>query len=256
MTCSICKDLHCRANVCRSDYIKTWVEKIRRYWIYGYNNSEQNDIQVRHWVSTTKFNRPLINRIRKLLRDTHSVKHWFDIPYTIGQRFHELKFYRGFVSCGSRTIKEHILNYNRPQELEINMTELRQEIEQYHIARRERENLEHERRVREYSENRIRMEQERNRQNNGNKIQIQMDNFDTKYFIDDTCPVCLEDLETSKVVALNCGHTCCVDCLTHIISSTIINNKCPCCRDEITTIRFKPDIEPTNFNTISKHVLA
>lgn len=256
MTCSICKNLHCRANVCNSDYIKTWVEKIRRYWICGYNNSDENDIEVQNWARTTKFTRPLINRIRQFLRGTHSVNHWFDIPYTIGERFNELKFYRGFVIYGSRTIKEHILSYNRPQEVEINMSFLRQEIEQYHIARRERENLEHERRVREYSENRIRMEQERNRQNNGNKIQIQMDNFDTKYFIDDTCPICLENLETSKVFALNCGHTCCVDCLTHIISSTIINNKCPCCRDEITTIRFKPDIEPTNFNTISKHILA
>ena len=87
------------------------------------------------------------------------------------------------------------------------------------------------------------------------KIQIQMDNFDEKYFIDDSCPVCLEKLETSNVIALNCGHTCCVDCLTHIISPRM-NQNCPCCRTEINTIRFKPDIDPTNFNTISTHVLA
>ena len=255
MTCSICKNLHCRANVCRSDYINTWIEKIRRYWICGYNNSDENDIEVQNWARTTKFTRPLINRICQSLKHTYSINHWFRIPYPIGQRFSEITFYRGLINCPIRNIKEHLLNYNRPQQVEINMAELREEIEQYNIAQREIFILEHERTVREHVQaNRIRMEAERNRQK-GNKIQIQMDNFDKKYFIDDSCPVCLEKLESSNVIALNCGHTCCVNCMTHIISPTM-NKKCPCCRDEITTIRFKPDIDPTNFNTISTHVLA
>ena len=252
MTCSICKNLHCRANVCNSDYIKTWVEKIRRYWIYGYNNSDENDIEVQNWARTTKFTRPLINRICQILKITYSVNSWFRIPYPIGQRFSEIKFYRGLINCSMRNIKEHFLNYNRPQQVEIIMAELREEIEQYNIAQREIFILEHERRV---QANRIRMEAQQSRQVVNKKIQIQMDNFDEKYFIDDSCPVCLEKLETSNVIALNCGHTCCVDCLTHIISPRM-NQNCPCCRSEINTIRFKPDINPTNFNTISTHVLA
>ena len=247
MTCSICKDLHCRANVCKSDYIKTWVEKIRRYWICGYNNSEQNDIEVRNWASTTKFTRPLINRICQSLRYTYSINSWFHIPYPIGQRFSEIKFYRGLINSSMRNIKEHFLNYNRPQQVEINMADLREEIEQYVHA-------ENRRRMQAIVESRT-METQQNRQVVNKKIQIQMDNFDKKYFIDDSCPVCLEKLESSNVIALNCGHTCCVDCLTHIISPTM-NKKCPCCRGEIDTIRFKPDIDPTNFNTISTHVLA
>ena len=244
MTCSICKNLHCRANVCNSDYIKTWVEKIRRYWICGYNNSEQNDIEVRNWASTTKFTRPLINRICQCLRNTYSINYWFHIPYPIGQRFSEIKFYRGLINSSMRNIKEHFLNYNRPQQVEINMAELREEIEQSNR-----------RRIQAIVElGRITVEEVKEMMVK-KKIQIQMDNFDEKYFIDDSCPVCLEKLETSNVIALNCGHTCCVDCLTHIISPTM-NQNCPCCRTKINTIRFKPDIDPTNFNTISTHVLA
>lgn len=139
MTCSICKNLHCRANVCNSDYIKTWVEKLRRYWICGYNNSEQNDIEVRDWASTTKFTRPLINRICNSLRNTYSINSWFHIPYPIGQRFNEIKFYRGLINCSMRYVKEHLLNYNRPQQVEINMAELSEEIEQYvHAENRRR----------------------------------------------------------------------------------------------------------------------
>lgn len=131
--------------------------------------------------------------------------------------------------------------------MEINMADLREEIEQYVHA-------ENRRRMQAIVESRT-MEAQQNRQVVNKKIQIQMDNFDKKYFIDDSCPVCLEKLESSNVIALNCGHTCCVDCLTHLISPTM-NKKCPCCRGEIDTIRFKPDIDPTNFNTISTHVLA
>ena len=248
MTCSICKNLHCRANVCNSDYIKTWVEKLRRYWICGYNNSEQNDIEVRDWASTIKFTRPLINRICNSLRNTYSINSWFHIPYPIGQRFNEIKFYRGLINCSMINVKEHLLNYNRPQQVEINMAELREEIEQYVHA-------ENRRRMQAIVERRRMTVEEVKEMMVKKKIQIQMDNFDEKYFNDDSCPVCLEKLETSNVIALNCGHTCCVDCLTHIISPRMHPN-CPCCRTEINTIRFKPDIDPTNFNTISTHVLA
>ena len=89
------------------------------------------------------------------------------------------------------------------------------------------------------------------------------------YLIHKLNMVCFKAINQKKEICCICQDTCkpaikCRFCVQGIICSECaisscehgINKKCPCCRGEIDTIRFKPDIDPTNFNTISTHVLA
>ena len=74
----------------------------------------------------------------------------------------------------------------------------------------------------------------------------------TASFKNNSCSVCLEDINPQHAVALNCLHAYCTTCLDGIINQS--KGTCPMCRDPITTVLFKPDILPDSFNSLARAI--
>ena len=83
------------------------------------------------------------------------------------------------------------------------------------------------------------------------RIQFQMHPL-TTCFKNNSCSVCLEDINPQHSVALNCLHAYCTTCLDGIINQS--KGTCPMCRDPITTVLFKPDILPDSFNSLARAI--
>lgn len=83
------------------------------------------------------------------------------------------------------------------------------------------------------------------------RIQFQMHPLTTS-FKNNSCSVCLEDINPQHAVALNCLHAYCTTCLDGIINQS--KGTCPMCRDPITTVLFKPDILPDSFNSLARAI--
>ena len=63
MVCSICKEGGHNASSCSGQIVTEWTEKVKRFWLYGHNNSVENDEAVKEWARTARFKMPLVNRI-------------------------------------------------------------------------------------------------------------------------------------------------------------------------------------------------
>jgi hypothetical protein len=265
-------------------------ENIKRFWLYGHHNSAENDIAVKEWARTAQINMPLVNRIWSKLRVIFQENRWSDIGTRDVDRFAQIKF---FIRCPNNypAVRLHIENYVRPTEQEpiaealavqamIQLATRNERRTQHRRTERDRADaLMAERLVRRQREAvedpntqvRRNLQRDFDRANavvrnaqvqaiqalkvkkSGPSIQSQMDTLDQVYFMNADCPICMEPQTPGNTIALDCRHTCCVECLKRTLKPAI-KNCCPSCRDPITKIRFKPDITPENFNTISSHI--
>jgi len=80
------------------------------------------------------------------------------------------------------------------------------------------------------------------------KIVMEMCSPDEKYLTDDTCPICMDKIQSNNVVAYTCGHAFCCDCSTESLKKC--GRSCPMCRAKTTHIKFKADILPEKFNIL------
>ena len=288
--CSICKINGHSAPRCNGALITEWTEKIKRFWLYGHNNSAENDIAVKEWARTARINMPLVNRIWSKLMDTFRENRWSRIEPQNVDRFAQIKFIK---KCPNNypAVRLHIENYVRPTEqepiAEALAVQAMIQLETRNERRAQHRRTEQERADAIMAERLVRRQIEavedpnaqvrrnlqrdfdranavvRNAQaqaiqalkvkKSGPSIQSQMDTLDQVYFMNTDCPICMEPQTPGNTIALNCRHTVCVECLKRTLKPAI-KNYCPCCRDPITQIRFKPDITPANFNTISSHI--
>lgn len=292
MVCSICREAGHNASHCNGQFITEWTENIKRFWIYGHNNSVENDEAVKVWARTFRFTRPIINRLWTKIREVSYEKRWCRLNQVDRERFIQIKFYQN----QPRTVdafKNLIANYVRPAEQEpiaeafaaaaVVIAERRQQQRQ-EIAERQRQGQELENRILaeriaqrqgEAVEDpnahvRRNLQREFDRVNAAARnvqaqaiqalkpkkmasIQAQMDPLETVYFINDDCPICMEPQTAGNTIALDCRHTCCIGCLKRTLKPQV-EHRCPSCREKITKIRFKPDISPEHFNTISSHI--
>jgi len=72
----------------------------------------------------------------------------------------------------------------------------------------------------------------------------------------ETCPICLDDIQTDEIAITKCGHKFCKSCIYHYIDELVNNNsiiKCPKCNIEmlisdIYLLKDNPDISTLNLN--------
>ena len=292
MVCSICKEAGHNAKNCNSQYITEWTENIKRFWIYGHNNSVENDQAVKEWVRTSRdIKMPLINRLWEKIRGVNHEKRWWYLSQVDRERFVQTRF----ILTKPYTVnsfRERIATYVRPAEqepiaealeardrqIEANRQQrqrerVRQDLERQErlislrIAQRQqvtaqlaqdpnaivRRNLQQDFERAHQMFRRVEAQAIQALKPKRQVIQCKMDPLETEYFENTDCPICLEALTPSNTVALNCRHTCCVLCLKQTLN---ISNKrtCPTCRADIKTIHFKSTISPDNFNTISAQI--
>lgn len=77
-------------------------------------------------------------------------------------------------------------------------------------------------------------------------VPFHMDNNDASYIHDDACAICMEHIDDKNVIALQCKHAYCANCVAEFVNRC--NGKCPSCRENIQKICFKTSILPDNFN--------
>lgn len=53
------------------------------------------------------------------------------------------------------------------------------------------------------------------------------------------CPICINTINGDQICITNCTHKFCYDCLSRWLS---VNNKCPNCRENIETFKYKKEI--------------
>ena len=294
MVCSICKEAGHNAKNCNGQLITEWTENIKRFWIYGHNNSVENDEAVKEWARTSRdIKMPLVNRLWEKIRGVNHEKRWWYLSQVDRERFVQTKFILNKPHTVN-SFRERIATYVRPAEQEPIAEALEERDRQIEQAR-QRRNLDRQAREREEQERRDRVLAERIAQRQGeavedpnaavrrnlqrdfdrvnqmfrnaqqeamralrpkarpSAIQSKMDAPDTEYFENTDCPICLEALQPSNTVALNCRHTCCVACLKQTLKVNCKHN-CPTCRADIKTIHFKSTISPDHFNTISTQI--
>ena len=269
--CSICKETGHSANNCNGQFITEWTENIKRFWIYGHNNSVENDEAVKEWARTFRLTIPIINRLWANLGFIYFEKNWCKVN---SSNFVQTRFYHLTSPLTIADFRERIINYVRPTEEPI--AEAIVELERVEEEDRERELEERMRRriLRQVAyDEREREEEEEKRQQVqreltrwleraleedrqrilSKQIKWKMDPLELKYFESTDCPVCMESLTSDKTVALDCRHTCCVVCLKQILKVSNKHN-CPTCRADIKSIHFKSTISSENFNTISAQI--
>ena len=269
--CSICKETGHSANNCNGQFITEWTENIKRFWIYGHNNSVENDEAVKEWARTFRLTIPIINRLWANLGFIYFEKNWCKVN---SSNFVQTRFYHLTSPLTIADFRERIINYVRPTEEPI--AEAIVELERVEEEDRERELEERMRRriLRQVAyDEREREEEEEKRQQVqreltrwleraleedrqrilSKQIKWKMDPLELKYFESTDCPVCMESLTSDKTVALDCRHTCCVVCLKQILKVSDKHN-CPTCRADIKSIHFKSTISSENFNTISAQI--
>ena len=263
--CSICKETGHSANNCNGQFIKEWTENIKRFWIYGHNNSVENDEAVKEWARTFRLTMPIINRLWANVGNIYIEKEWFKVDY---RNFVQTRFYHLISSLTIADFRERIINYVRPTEEEpiaealVELERVEQEermrrmiLRQVAYDEREREEEEQKRQQvqRELTRWLERALEEDRQRILSKQIKWKMDPLELKYFESTDCPVCMESLTSDKTVALDCRHTCCVVCLKQILKVSDKHN-CPTCRADIKSIHFKSTISSENFNTISAQI--
>lgn len=286
--CSICNVEGHRSPHCNGVFITEWTEKLKRYWIFGHHNSVENDEEVKLWARNYRFTKPIINRLFDCLRKCMRENRWVRINITDREQYTEMRFILNTPTTILRT-RVRIEDYVRPTELQIDINAIiaaqdneRAERNRIRLVQQQ-ERLVEVQRAREVERQRIaadpnilvrrNLQREFDRANvimrraqahvqqaftprsNPSLIQIHMDTTEQAYFVNDDCPICMEQQTPDNTIAVDCGHTFCVTCLKQTMQGGGVQHCCPSCRNPITKLRFKPTITPDNFNIISTHVL-
>ena len=289
MVCSICREAGHNASRCEGQFIREWTDKIKRFWVYGYNNSVENDREVKDWVRTSRLTMPIINRLWEKLREVYLQKRWWRLVDHDRQRFVQTRFYQNRPR-NVYAFKNRITSYVRPTEqepIDDVLAEYDRRQQEMRQQRQQQIREEQERRDRIFAERAAARQMEAIQDPNAQvrrnlraefdranqifirvqdqairalqpkpktqSIHCKMDTLETEYFENTDCPICLEPLLPDNTVALNCRHTCCVSCLKQTLKVGGKHN-CPTCRTDIKTVHFKSTISPDHFNTISSHI--
>lgn len=87
-----------------------------------------------------------------------------------------------------------------------------------------------------------------------NQIPFHLDNTDIQYFHDGECPICMDCIDNTNLIAFSCLHAFCFNCVSKIFQSSY--NKCPSCRKDIELFRCKSDSLPEHFNHLSQNLIS
>ena len=139
--CSICKETGHSANNCNGQFITEWTENIKRFWIYGHNNSVENDEAVKEWARTFRLTIPIINRLWANVEKIYFEKEWNKIITRNFDWFVQTRFYSFVHHQSIADFRERIINYVRPTEEEpiAELLEEERELERDMLEDRERE---------------------------------------------------------------------------------------------------------------------
>ena len=250
MVCSICREAGHNASHCNGQFITEWTENIKRFWIYGHNNSVENDEAVKEWARTFRLTMPIINRLWANLGFIYFEKNWCKVN---SSNFVQTRFYHLTSPLTIADFRERIINYVRPTEEPI--AEAIVELERVEEEERMRLQVAIDGWQRQREQQQQRQRERQRERALCKQIKWKMDPLELKYFESTDCPVCMESLTSDKTVALDCRHTCCVVCLKQILKVSN-KHKCPTCRADIKSIHFKSTISSENFNTISARLIA
>ena len=258
MVCSICNQGGHSAPSCNSDVLKQSIARIKAYWL-GENMPEGwTDVRIKNWATTERIGLPFWRRIWASLDNEIHRRGWWRIPHAERQQNPVFTFLRP----RPQTVQEfvgRIRHYERPAELPVAVPPRpdprplpRPQQPEFNVEREMRflhnqvdqALLLHRRRI-----NQGFQQQQANRK----KIGLVMDTTESDdYFVDPSCPICMEDITPQTVLAFGCKHTLCGNCTVQAIQKT--NVGCPVCRAPIEQVRFKPNTAPETFNKVSEHL--
>ena len=271
MVCSICRqDGHCAVH-CTSVELLQSVSRIKAYWL-GENMPEGwTDELVKNWCATSRIGLPYWRRIWSILDDEVRNRGWMRLPPAERRDNRVLQFVRPYPR-DYLTFKERIQNYVRPAQLPVAPPRPAPRpvpprpvprplpvMRDPHAPNIDRDLLD----LRRHMEGAIAIHHRlcldvKSRHDNRYKIGIVMDAPDSNdYFVDGTCPICMEDITPETVLAFGCKHTFCGNCTVesvHKHSVRSISATCPVCRTPVTEVRFRPTTTPETFNKISAHL--
>lgn len=269
MVCSICRQVGHQASSCNNEILQQAVARIKAYWL-GENMPEGwTDVLIRNRATTERIGLPFWRRIWASLDNEIHRRGWWRIPR--GEALANPVI--AFLRPRPRTVQEfvgRIRHYERPAELPAivpprpdprpdprpgplpapgGVAPIRVDIDaEVRLLRRHMEDalVMHRRRI-----NHQLIEQQK--QINRKKVSLVMDTTDCDdYFVDPTCPICMEDITPQTVLAFGCKHTFCGNCTLGAIQKT--NVGCPICRAPIEEVRFKPNTAPETFNKVSSQL--
>jgi hypothetical protein len=146
MVCSICKEAGHNATHCNGQFITEWTENIKRFWIYGHNNSVENDEAVKEWARNFRLTIPIINRLWEHIRGVNHEKRWWYLSQVDRERFVQTKFSLNKPSSVT-SFRERIATYVRPAEQEP-IAEALEARDRQVEERRQQQRQEREQRVR------------------------------------------------------------------------------------------------------------
>ena len=292
--CSICKETGHSANNCNGQFIKEWTENIKRFWIYGHNNSVENDEAVKEWARTFRLTMPIINRLWANVGNIYIEKEWFKVDY---RNFVQTRFYHLISSLTIADFRERIINYVRPTEeepiaealVELERVEQEERMRRMilrQVARDERERELEQEREQEQEERMRRMilrqvayderereEEEQKRQ----QVQRELTRWLERALEEDRQRILskqikwkMDPLELKYFESTDCpvcmesltsDKTVALDCrhtccvvCLKQILKVSDKHNCPTCRADIKSIHFKSTISSENFNTISAQI--
>lgn len=261
MVCSICRQNRCRASSCNSDILQQAVARIKAYWL-GENMPEGwTDQLIRNRATTERIGLPFWRRIWSVLNEEIHRRGWSRIPR--GEALANPVI--AFLRPPPRSIQEfvgRIRHYERPAELPVAPPRPQPRPQFRPLPRPQQPDFNLEREMR-FLHNQIdqAMVLHRRRINQGfqqqqanrKKVSLVMDTTESDdYFVDPTCPICMEDITPQTVLAFGCKHTLCGNCTLGAIQKT--NVGCPICRAPIEQVRFKPNTAPETFNKVSSQL--
>lgn len=264
MVCSICRQNGHQASSCNSEILQQAVARIKAYWL-GENMPEGwTDVLIKNWALTERIGLPFWRRIWRMLDHEVHVRGWWRIPHAERQQNPVFLFLRP-QPRSVNGFKDRIRVYVRPAQLPVapprpqprpqpqvrpqprpqqpdfnlerEMRFLHNQIDQAMILHRRR----------------INQGFQQQQQANRKKVGLVMDTTESDdYFVDPSCPICMEDITPQTVLAFGCKHTLCGNCTVQAIQKT--NVGCPVCRAPIEQVRFKPNTAPETFNKVSSHL--
>lgn len=271
MVCSICRQNGHSASSCTSEVLQQSVARIKAYWL-GENMPEGwTDAVIKNWATTERIGLPHWRRIWSMLDGEFRNRGWWRIPLAERRENRVLQFLNPRPR-GINGFKERIQNYVRPAQLPVApprpapipvpprpLNRPLPVMRDPHAPNIDRDLLD----LRRHMEGAIAIHHRlcidvKSRHDNRYKIGIVMDAPDSNdYFVDGTCPICMEDITPETVLAFGCKHTFCGNCTVesvHNHSVRSISATCPVCRTPVTEVRFTPTTTPETFNKISAHL--